>query len=56
VESVFSTVKRLMGDSLRSKTDQAMVDETLGKLLAYNITKLVHTIYELGLEPELGGE
>lgn len=56
VESVFSAIKRLMSDSLRSKGDVAMVNETLGKLLAYNITRLVHAIYKLGLEPELGGE
>jgi transposase len=56
VESVFSAVKRLFGDSVRSKTDEAMRNEVLGKLLAYNITQLVHAIYELGLEPAFGNE
>ena len=50
-ESVFSAVKRLMGDSVRSKTETAMRNEVLGKLLSYNITCLVHAIYELGLDP-----
>jgi transposase len=54
VESVFSAVKRLFGDAVRSKNDTAMKNEVLGKLLAYNITLLVHAIYELGLEPTFG--
>lgn len=54
VESVFSAVKRLFGDSVRSKNERAMRNEVLGKLLAYNITLLVHAIYELRLEPQLG--
>jgi transposase len=56
IESVFSAVKRLFGDSVRSKTDTAMVNEVLGKLLAYNITCLVHAIYELGLDPAFAEE
>lgn len=52
VESVFSAVKRLMGDSVRSKGDTAAKNEVLGKLLAYNITCLVHATYELGIDPE----
>ena len=56
VESLFSAVKRLFGDSVRSKNDTAMKNEVLGKLLAYNITLLVHAIYELDVEPGLRGE
>ncbi len=54
VESVFSAVKRLFADSVRSKTDTAMMNEVLGKLLAYNLCRLVHAIFELGLNVELG--
>jgi transposase len=54
VESVFSAVKRLFGDSVRSKNETGMRNEALGKLLAYNITCLVHAIYELKLEPAFG--
>jgi transposase len=51
IESLFSAVKRLFGDSVRSKSEIAMRNESLAKLLAYNITLLVHAIYELGLRP-----
>lgn len=56
IESVFSSVKRLFGDFVRSKGDVAMKNEALAKLLAYNITLLVHAIYELNLEPRFGAD
>src|SRR5207237_2053079 len=40
VASTFSAAKRLFGDSVRSRTDVAMSNEVLAKLLAYNITCL----------------
>lgn len=55
IESTFSGVKRLFGDSVRSKNETSMRNEVLGKLLAYNITLLVHAIYELGMEPSFDG-
>jgi len=51
VESVFSAVKRLFGDYIRSRTDVAMKNEALCKLLAYNITSVIHSQCELGIEP-----
>ena len=51
VESTFSMMKRKFGDSLRSKTDVAMVNETLCKILCHNLVVLIHEIYELGIEP-----
>ena len=51
VESTFSMMKRKFGDSLRSKTDTAMVNESLSKILAHNISVLIHEIHELGIEP-----
>jgi len=51
VESTFSMVKRKFGDSIRSKTDVAMVNETLCKILCHNIVVLIHEMYELGIEP-----
>jgi transposase len=51
VESTFSMIKRKFGDSLRSKTDVAMVNETLCKILCHNLVVLIHEIYELGIEP-----
>ena len=37
IESAFSMVKQKFGDSCRSKTDTAMKNETLCKLLAHNL-------------------
>ena len=51
VESTFSMMKRKFGDSLRSKTDAAMVNETLCKVLCHNLVVLIHEMYELGIDP-----
>jgi transposase len=51
VESVFSAVKRLFGDYIRSRSDVAMKNEALAKLLAYNITSVIHSQCELGIDP-----
>jgi transposase len=51
VESTFSAVKRKHGDSIRSKTDTAMKNEALCKLLAHNLCCLVSAMYELGIVP-----
>ena len=50
VESTFSMVKRKFGDAVRSKTDVAMVNEVLCKLLCHNICVLIHEQHELGIE------
>ena len=39
-----------MGEKLRCKTDTAMVNETLVKILCYNITVLIHEMYALGID------
>ncbi len=51
VESTFSMMKRKFGDSLRSKTDVAMTNETLCKILAHNLVVLIHETHELGIDP-----
>jgi transposase len=51
VESCFSAIKRKFGDSVRSKTDTAMKNEVLSKLLAHNICCLIQEQHELGIEP-----
>lgn len=51
IESTFSMLKRKFGDSLRSKTDTAMVNETLCKVLCHNLVVLIHEMQELGIEP-----
>jgi transposase len=51
IESTFSMMKRKFGDSLRSKTDVAMVNETLCKVLCHNLVVLIHETHELGIDP-----
>jgi transposase len=51
IESTFSMMKRKFGDGLRSKTDVAMVNETLCKVLCHNLVVLIHEMYELGIDP-----
>ena len=51
VETTFSMMKRKFGDSLRSKTDTAMVNEVLCKVLCHNLVVLIHEMYELGIDP-----
>ena len=51
VESTFSMLKRKFGDGLRSRTDAAMKNETMCKILCHNLVVLIHEIHELGIEP-----
>jgi transposase len=51
VESTFSAIKRKFGDNVRSKTDTAMVNEALCKILCHNICCLIQEQCELGIEP-----
>jgi transposase len=55
VESTFSMIKAKFGDAVRSKTEIAMKNEALCKLLAHNICCLISAIYELGIEPQFNG-
>ncbi|HEX4589498.1 MAG TPA: transposase [Gemmataceae bacterium] len=54
IESSFSGIKRLFGEALRSRTDRAMRNETLAKIVAWNITCVIHAMYELGISPMIG--
>jgi transposase len=51
IESTFSAVKRKFGQSVRSKTFTAQVNEILCKILCYNLSCLVHAMHKLGIEP-----
>ena len=55
VESTFSMIKRKFGDGLRSKTDTAMMNETLCKILCHNLVVLIHEMHELGITPSFWG-
>jgi Transposase DDE domain len=50
VESTFSMMKAKFGDSVRSKTDVAMVNEALCKVLCHNVCCLIFSACKLGIE------
>jgi hypothetical protein len=52
IESTFSMVKAKFGDSVRSRTDTAMVNEVLCKFIAHNLCCLVQEECELGIQAE----
>jgi transposase len=54
VESVFSALKRKFGENIRSRTPVAQVNEVLCKLIAYNLTVVVHEMFENGIAPDFG--
>ncbi len=53
VETTFHAIKAKLGDSLKSKNYVSQANETLCKLIAYNITVLINAMYELKIEPKL---
>jgi transposase len=56
VESTFSMIKAKFGDSVRSKTDVAMKNEVLAKMVCHNVVCVIHELYEVGLEPQFWGQ
>ena len=52
VETTFSMIKRVFGDSVRSKTEPAQTNEVLLKVLCHNIRVLIHEMHELGVTPD----
>ncbi len=52
VESLFSAVKRKFGDGVRSRTPAAMVNETYAKFVCNNLTAVILSQIELGIEAE----
>jgi transposase len=54
VESTFSAIKRKFGDSVRSKTDVAIKNEVLAKVVCHNIVVVIHEMHELGIDPTFG--
>ena len=51
VESAFSMIKRKHGDAVRAKTDVAMRNEALAKILCHNLCCVISAWYELGIDP-----
>jgi transposase len=52
VESTFSAIKRKLGAEVRSRTDVAMKNEALCKLIAHNLCVLIQESHELGIAAE----
>lgn len=51
IESTFSMIKRTFGERLRSKIETAQINEALTKVLCHNLCRLIHSMYELEIEP-----
>jgi transposase len=56
VESTFAMIKAKFGDSLRSKTTTAQINEALCKVLCHNLCCLIQSMFELGVKPEFWTE
>jgi len=49
-------IKAKFGDHVRSKTDVAMMNECLCKIICHNICCLIQESYELGISADFWGE
>jgi transposase len=56
VESTFSMIKAKFRDHVRSRTDAAMRNEVLCKILCHNICCLIQESHELGISPTFWAE
>ncbi len=56
VETTNAMIKAKFGDSIRSKTDVAMRNEALCKVLAHNLCCLIQSHYELGINATFWGK
>jgi len=55
VESTFSMMKRKFGDSVKAKSDLAMKNEVLAKIVCHNICCVISAICERGIDPKFLG-
>ncbi len=51
IEATNAAIKRKFGETLKSKNPTAQVNELLAKIIAYNITVIIHEMHENGVEP-----
>lgn len=54
VEATFSMIKAKFGGFVRSKTEQAMANECLCKVICHNICVLIQETHELGIDVDFG--
>lgn len=52
IEATNAAIKRKFGETLKSKNPVAQVNELLAKIIAYNLTVVIHEMYENGISPE----
>jgi len=52
IESTNGAIKRKFGETLKSKNRVAQENELLAKIIAYNLTVVIHEMYENGIEPQ----
>lgn len=52
VETTFGAIKQKLGETLKSKSWTSQVNELLCKVIAYNITVLIHEMFESGIVPD----
>jgi len=52
VEATNAAIKRKFGETLKSKNPTAQVNELLAKIVAYNLTVVIHEMYENGINPD----
>ena len=52
IESTNAAIKRKFGETLKSKNDTSQVNELLCKIIAYNLTVVIHEMYENNIAPE----
>jgi transposase len=52
IEATNAAIKRKFGETLKSKNPTAQVNELLAKIIAYNLTVVIHEMYENGVDPQ----
>ena len=53
IEATNAAIKRKFGETLKSKNPVAQVNELLAKIIAYNLTVVIHEMYENGIDPTI---
>jgi len=52
IEATNAAIKRKFGETLKSKNPTAQVNELQAKIVAYNLTVVIHEMYENGINPD----
>jgi hypothetical protein len=52
VELTNAAIKRKFGETQKSDNQVAQVNEHLTKIIAYNLTVIIHEMYENGISPD----